>query len=139
MISQINTSYMASVKMFSIKPLKPLAPVFLAIAFFAIILRAFSVKCSFTWSARLKFQTNWIRAHTNTHKRRCLLHSCWLISCTVYQEHVLVLWEPASQTIFSLSYIYSKSKSKLAYTACCKQHIEETSGEIPNDQSCSSC
>lgn len=39
----LNTSYMASVRMLSSMALRPLAPVFLAIAFWAIILSAFSV------------------------------------------------------------------------------------------------
>lgn len=45
-----NTSNIASVKMLSSRDLKPLAPVFLDIAFFAISLRAFSVKCNLTWT-----------------------------------------------------------------------------------------
>ena len=49
---------MASVKMFSSRALKPLAPVFLAIAFFAINLRAFSVKCNLTWRVQVKFEIN---------------------------------------------------------------------------------
>lgn len=42
------TSNIASVRMFSNMALKPRAPVFFAIAFFAINLNAFPVKCKFT-------------------------------------------------------------------------------------------
>ena len=58
---QLHTSYIASVRMLSSKDLKPLAPVFLAIAFLAISLRAFSVKCSFT--------CNWEKVHVINIKR----------------------------------------------------------------------
>lgn len=55
---QFNTSNIASVKMLSSRALKPLAPVFLDIAFFAISLRAFSVKCNLTWRVGVKFEIN---------------------------------------------------------------------------------
>lgn len=45
---ELQTSYIASIKTFSNMDRKPLAPVFLVIAFLAINLNASSVKCSFT-------------------------------------------------------------------------------------------
>lgn len=49
---RIHTSYIASIKMFSNRDRKPLAPVFLPIAFLAISLNASLVKCSLTWEAK---------------------------------------------------------------------------------------
>ena len=55
----ITTSNIASTRIFSSIPLKPRAPVFLDNAFFAIILRASSVKCSLTCqSQKLKLSHN---------------------------------------------------------------------------------
>lgn len=62
---------MASVKMLSSMALKPLAPVFLAVAFLAITLSAFSVKCNLTWKLckRLYDHQKGATLSLNTQKR----------------------------------------------------------------------
>jgi hypothetical protein len=52
------TSNIASVKMPSIMDRRPLAPVSLAAAFFAISLKAFSVICNLTYRGKKRTKTN---------------------------------------------------------------------------------
>lgn len=49
-VNENYTSYIASIRMFSNVDRNPRAPVFLANAFLAIIRKALSVKCNFTWN-----------------------------------------------------------------------------------------